>query len=32
MPVNEIPWSLLNKMLQVPKCLEYPSALSAQVP
>ena len=25
--VNEIPWSLLNKVLQVPECLECPSVL-----
>ena len=29
MPVNGVPWSLVNKVLQAPKC---PGTLSARVP
>ena len=31
-PVNVVPWSLLNKVPEVPKCLECPSFLSARLP
>ena len=30
-PVNMVPWSLLNKVPEVPKCLECPSFLSARL-
>ena len=32
MSVNRVPWSLLKKVPQAPKCLEYPSASSAWLP
>ena len=31
-PVNVVPWSLLNKVPEVPKRLECPSFLSARLP
>ena len=31
MLVNGVPWSLLNKLPEVPKCLECPSVSSSRV-
>ena len=32
MPANRVPWNLEYRVLQVPRSLESPSALSARVP